>query len=70
VPADVSIAGFDDIPVAAVTVPALTTARMPVREMVAKAVQMVLGDSTLDPTRPTVLSPSLMVRSSTGPPPG
>jgi DNA-binding LacI/PurR family transcriptional regulator len=70
VPADVSIAGFDDIPVAAVTVPALTTVRMPVREMVAKAVQMVLGDSILDPTRPTVLRPSLMVRSSTGPPPG
>jgi DNA-binding LacI/PurR family transcriptional regulator len=70
VPADVSIAGFDDIPVAAVTVPALTTARMPVREMVAKAMQMVLGDRPLDPTRPTVLSPSLMVRASTGPPPG
>jgi DNA-binding LacI/PurR family transcriptional regulator len=70
VPADVSVAGFDDIPVAAVTVPALTTARMPVREMVAKAVQMVLGDHPLDPTRPTVLPPSLMVRASTGPPPG
>jgi DNA-binding LacI/PurR family transcriptional regulator len=70
VPADISIAGFDDIPVAAVTVPALTTARMPVREMVAMAVQMVLGDSPLDPTRPTMLRPSLMVRASTGPPPG
>jgi DNA-binding LacI/PurR family transcriptional regulator len=70
VPEDVSIAGFDDIPVAAVTVPALTTVRMPVRAMVAKAVQMVLGDAPLDPSQPAVLPPSLVVRASTGTPAG
>lgn len=66
VPEDVSIAGFDDIPVAGFTVPALTTVRMPVREMVAKAVQMALDDRRLDPSRPAVLRPSLVVRASTG----
>jgi DNA-binding LacI/PurR family transcriptional regulator len=72
VPQDVSITGFDDIPVAEFTVPALTTVRMPVRKMVAKAVQMVLDDPQLDPSRPAVLQPSLVVRASTdrvnGPP--
>jgi DNA-binding LacI/PurR family transcriptional regulator len=68
VPQEVSIAGFDDIPVAAFTVPALTTVRMPVREMVAQAVRMVLDDGHLDPSRPAVLRPSLVVRASTAPP--
>lgn len=71
VPDGVSITGFDDIPVAAFTVPALTTVRMPVREMVAKAVPMALGDEELDPSQPTVvLQPSLEVRGSTGRAPG
>jgi DNA-binding LacI/PurR family transcriptional regulator len=71
VPDDVSITGFDDIPVAAFTVPALTTVRMPVREMVARAVPMALGDGELDPSQPTVvLQPSLEVRGSTGRAPG
>jgi DNA-binding LacI/PurR family transcriptional regulator len=65
VPHEVSIAGFDDIPVAEFTVPALTTVRMPVRQMVAKALQMVLDDSQLDPSRPAVLQPSLVVRATT-----
>ena len=44
VPRDLSITGFDDIPVAAVSIPALTTVRMPVREMVAAGVRMAIGD--------------------------
>jgi DNA-binding LacI/PurR family transcriptional regulator len=43
VPEDLSVTGFDDIPVAEVSVPALTTVRMPVREMVAAAVAMAIG---------------------------
>ena len=35
VPDDLSVTGFDDIPFAAASIPALTTVRMPVREMVA-----------------------------------
>lgn len=65
VPQEVSIAGFDDIPVAEFTVPALTTVRMPVRKMVAKAVQMVLDDAQLDASRPAILQPSLVARAST-----
>ena len=42
VPADFSIVGFDDIPFAATTVPALTTVRMPVEEMIRGAVEMVV----------------------------
>ena len=44
VPEDLSVTGFDDIPLAAFSVPALTTVRMPVREMVAVAVGMVIDD--------------------------
>jgi DNA-binding LacI/PurR family transcriptional regulator len=68
VPDQLSITGFDDISMAAFSVPALTTVRMPVREMVERAVQMVLdeSDSNGDQT-PPVLQPTLVVRSSTGP---
>lgn len=71
VPEDLSVTGFDDIPLAAFTVPALTTVRMPVREMVAAAVRMVIDeDGTEDPRSrrmARVLQPSLMVRGSTRP---
>jgi len=68
VPDQLSIAGFDDIPVAAFTVPSLTTVRMPVREMVERAVRMVLDGPELGAKEPPpVLQPSLVVRESTGP---
>jgi DNA-binding LacI/PurR family transcriptional regulator len=66
VPDEISIAGFDDIPAAAFTIPSLTTVRMPVRDMVRTAVQMVLdpaGEAASEP--PPVLQPSLVVREST-----
>jgi DNA-binding LacI/PurR family transcriptional regulator len=67
VPDQLSITGFDDIPVAAFTVPALTTVRMPVREMVELAVEMALDkpDRARDIT-PQALQPKLVVRASTG----
>ena len=67
VPDQLSITGFDDIPVATFTVPALTTVRMPVREMVELAVEMALDkpDRARDIT-PQVLQPKLVVRASTG----
>ncbi len=71
VPDDLSISGFDDIPVAAFSVPSLTTMAMPVREMVERAVGMVLDDGGLDVRKPPpVLQPSLVVRSSTARAPG
>jgi DNA-binding LacI/PurR family transcriptional regulator len=68
VPDDLSVTGFDDIPLAAFTVPALTTVRMPVREMVAAAVRMVIDDDPVAGARTQpaarVLEPSLVVRAS------
>jgi DNA-binding LacI/PurR family transcriptional regulator len=67
VPDQLSITGFDDIPMATYTVPALTTVRMPVREMVEQAVRMAL-DQPSGNTEQTVpvLRPTLVARSSTG----
>jgi DNA-binding LacI/PurR family transcriptional regulator len=72
VPDDISITGFDDIPHVQYTVPALTTVRMPVAEMVSTAVQLVLdpppaGAHAHDP--PPIVEPALVVRESTGPAP-
>jgi DNA-binding LacI/PurR family transcriptional regulator len=67
VPRELSVTGFDDIPLAAFSVPSLTTVRMPIREMVAEAVRMALGDPGLRTRQPPpVLQPSLVLRSSTG----
>ena len=70
VPRDLSITGFDDIPMAAYAVPALTTVRMPVKEMVAAAVAMVIdSDGTARAmTSNPILPPSLVVRASTAKP--
>jgi DNA-binding LacI/PurR family transcriptional regulator len=69
VPEDFSVVGFDDIPFAATTVPALTTVRMPVEEMIRGAVEMVVDESLLDAVGSAdgvrVFRPSLVVRSST-----
>jgi DNA-binding LacI/PurR family transcriptional regulator len=71
VPDDLSVTGFDDIPLAAFTVPALTTVRMPVREMVAAAVRLLIDEDGSPGARARrmapALEPSLVVRGSTGP---
>jgi DNA-binding LacI/PurR family transcriptional regulator len=67
VPDQLSITGFDDIPVAAFTVPSLTTVRMPVREMIEQAVHMALDEpEQARQLPPPVLQPALVVRASTG----
>lgn len=72
VPRDVSVLGFDDIPIAAYTVPALTTMRMPVAEMVADAVERAVTlardpRASRDP-RVRLFRPTLILRDSTAPP--
>jgi LacI family transcriptional regulator len=42
VPDDISVVGFDDIPLDAYVRPALTTVRMPVKEMGKLAVEMLI----------------------------
>ena len=49
VPADVQVAGFDDIPTLRDFSPALTTVRIPLYEMGVRAVEMALGGSSDDP---------------------
>ena len=69
VPADFSVVGFDDIPFAAMTVPALTTVRMPVERMIKAAVEMAvdkkLRNAAGTPRGVRVFRPSVVVRRST-----
>lgn len=69
VPVDVSVAGFDDISIAEMTAPALSTVRLPLRELGRLA--FVHADSVLagDTPSPAVLPTRLVMRSSTGAPP-
>lgn len=71
VPDRLSVVGFDDILIAAHTVPALTTLRMPISEIVGLAVAraVVLArdpDASREPGL-DVFKPSLIVRDSTAP---
>ena len=70
VPDDVSVVGFDDIPLAAFTVPSLTTIQMPVAEMAAAAIRIAIdengggGDGTVGFQE--VVAPRLVTRDSVG----
>lgn len=66
VPDDVAVIGFDDIPIASHTQPALTTVRQPSREMGEAAARMLLSrlaGETL-PQEPQIIPTSLVVRES------
>lgn len=77
VPADVSVAGFDDIPTARYVTPPLTTVRVDVESLGAHAASLLLalmtatdGDAAPSPrTRREVLPGVLVTRESCGPPP-
>jgi DNA-binding LacI/PurR family transcriptional regulator len=69
VPGNVSITGFDDIPVAEVGVPALTTVRMPTEAMVLAAIDLAIGVQEVLGDLHPVLEPELVIRASTGPAP-
>ncbi|GAA3120453.1 LacI family DNA-binding transcriptional regulator [Streptomyces rameus] len=71
VPEDVSVVGFDDLPVARWVGPPLTTVRQPLAEMAAAAARLVLelGQARQERTATRVeLATSLVVRSSTAGP--
>jgi len=72
VPDDLSVVGFDDLLLAAHTVPALTTLRMPIAEIVNESVELAIRLAR-DPglsrkPRVSVFKPTLVVRQSTAPP--
>ncbi len=70
VPGDISIVGFDDLPMAEFTNPALTTLRQPMSGMAAAGVAAAI-DNADGGEVPIfkLLAPSLVVRESSGPPP-
>jgi len=68
VPGDLAVVGFDDTRVARMTQPPLTTVRVPMSEMGARAIE-VLCQRLADPKRPPTrvsLKPELVVRKSCG----
>lgn len=69
VPDEVSVVGFDDIPLSAYVDPPLTTIHQPVFEMGTTAVRELLQSLTSPPTdeRHLVLPVELVLRGSTGP---
>jgi LacI family transcriptional regulator len=66
VPEDVSVAGFDDLWFTADLGPALTTVRLPLEEMGARAMELVLSPREAHHRRVHVPA-ELIVRASTGP---
>lgn len=71
VPDDLSVVGFDDLPVAAASRPGLTTVRQPLQRMGEVAVQMLADLAAGDEvTMPSPFSTELVQRESTAPPRG
>ena len=68
VPESMSLAGMDDIPSAQTMIPALTTVRLPVEEMVQHAFRMVTGANGPAASGSVVVAPKLVVRESCAPP--
>lgn len=71
VPEEVSVAGFDDMPLASKVWPALTTIRQPIPAMAARAAELLMMQLRGEPDDQSehVLESSLTFRQSTGPAP-
>ncbi|MGO4563577.1 substrate-binding domain-containing protein [Rhizobium sp. 2YAF20] len=63
---DLSIGGFDDIPLVSLVVPCLTTIRQPIQEIAEIAVRIVLERQQID--RSVTPKPALVERGSAAPP--
>lgn len=71
VPQDLSVVGYDNVPLSEWIEPALTTVHQPLREMAATAARMLLQLADNQPLahQRIELATELIVRRSTGPPP-
>lgn len=69
IPEQVSVVGFDDIPLAAFAAPPLTTVHNPVSEMASLAVDLAIDRPSPEAVH-HLLRPSFTVRATTGPAPG
>jgi LacI family transcriptional regulator len=71
IPEDLSIIGFDDAPIATRMWPAMTSVRLPVREMGRAAAEKLFATSQDAAKTPAgEFTPALIERQSTAPPPG
>lgn len=70
IPGDLSVVGFDDLPVAAFMDPPLTTVRQPLAEMAAAATELALtlGRGERPPQTGLEIATTFTVRASTAPP--
>lgn len=68
VPEELSVAGFDDTPLASVVAPSLTTIYQPIRELAGKAADMLFGGVESGRDTSIVLAHRLVVRETTAPP--
>jgi DNA-binding LacI/PurR family transcriptional regulator len=68
-PGDLSVVGFDDVPVASWATPALTTVRQPLAAMAATAFRMLHARPGAGEPHHIELATTLVIRESTGPPP-
>jgi len=71
VPGDISVSGIDDISLASLLYPGLTTVHQPIEKLSEAAVDILVNRLSSDPSRPPqhlVLQPHLVVRGSTAPP--
>jgi len=71
IPTDLSVVGFDDLPIAALVDPPLTTVHQPLVEMAVAATELALalGRGEKAPQAGLELATTLTVRESTAPPP-
>jgi LacI family transcriptional regulator len=67
IPEDVAIIGFDDLPIARLSTPALTTIRQPLKEMAEAAYTLAVieRDEILRKPKNIIFNPELVVRKST-----
>lgn len=72
IPGELSVAGFDDIPLAAQIWPALTTIHQPMRGMAEKAAELLIQSLRGPAPEPgiRILESRIVLRQSTGPAPG
>src|SRR5687768_1024822 len=65
VPGDVSVAGFDDIPVAALTAPSLSTVRLPLRDLGRRGFEAAIRMLATETVEPQILPTQVVLREST-----
>ena len=67
IPEDIAIVGFDDLPIAQLSTPSLTTIKQPMKEIVEAAYKMstVQRDEILKSPKKVLFEPTLIIRKST-----